>query len=404
MRWILITTLTLATGCSCLRARVSASLDPQVGAFEVPPYLLAAEGKGLLLVWRPWRMAGGAGQVVVRRPGETVTIAAQQAGGVRFARLPWRCDDAVGAGAARYRVRPGGGWRRLDLPPCADAPTSRFVVISDTQGDLAPVRRLVGLVADEAHDFVLHPGDHVNQGGCAEQWPPYLRAMSPLISRAPMIPAVGNHERFLDRRYRQYRRYLTPGDGPPVLTFTAGPVDVIVINSEDLGDEAYDRAQLAWLRAALASLDRRVGRAGRWRVAMMHHPPHSSSISNAWYSPQNRAGPLVERYMPLLRRAGVRLVIAGHAHVYERSEDRGVHFLVAGTAGGILALEGGANPHRKFIRRARTVSTFVATATRLRMRTLDMSGAIIDRLTLTRAGASRRAGSTAAAAFRAATR
>jgi len=40
------------------------------------------------------------------------------------------------------------------------------------------------------------------------------------------------------------------------------------------------------------------------------------------------------RLEPLLREYGIKLVLSGHTHMYERSFKDGVHYVVAGPAGG----------------------------------------------------------------------
>ena len=92
-------------------------------------------------------------------------------------------------------------------------------------------------------------------------------------------------------------------------------VELIVLNSN-----AVTPAQTRWLRRTLAA------RTGLRRIAVLHHPPYtcgghlgSEAVQRAWV-------PLFERY-------GVRLVLSGHDHNYQRFARRDVTYVVHGGGG-----------------------------------------------------------------------
>jgi 3',5'-cyclic AMP phosphodiesterase CpdA len=90
-----------------------------------------------------------------------------------------------------------------------------------------------------------------------------------------------------------------------------GPVELYLLDSNDVDD-----AQTAWLRRTLSR-----SRA-RWKLAAFHHP--AFTCGNYESQPT-----VVARWVPLFERYGVRLVLSGHDHNYQRfSPRRGVRYVV----------------------------------------------------------------------------
>src|SRR5262249_8653690 len=94
-----------------------------------------------------------------------------------------------------------------------------------------------------------------------------------------------------------------------------------------LDSNAYDRAeQEAWLEADLAAARTRGVRA---IVAFTHDGPFSRGYHGG--NPVARA-----RYVPILARHHVDLLLAGHDHLYQRGEQGGVRYAVTGGGGATL--------------------------------------------------------------------
>ncbi len=88
-----------------------------------------------------------------------------------------------------------------------------------------------------------------------------------------------------------------------------------------LDTERLDEEQVEWLEADLAATDR------PWKIVYGHHPPYSSGNHGS----SNMVRDLVT---PVLERQGVQLVLSGHDHDYERTEQMGgVTYLVTGAGG-----------------------------------------------------------------------
>ena len=128
-----------------------------------------------------------------------------------------------------------------------------------------------------------------------------------------MAGVLGNHDiRVQGGRYefdelgmpaRYYRRAI-------------GPIELYLLDSNDVDD-----AQTTWLRRALSR-----SRA-RWKLAAFHHPAFTCGQYESHRS-------VVSRWVPLFERYGVRLVLSGHDHNYQRfGPRRGVRYVVHGGGG-----------------------------------------------------------------------
>jgi hypothetical protein len=124
---------------------------------------------------------------------------------------------------------------------------------------------------------------------------------------------LGNHDvRVRGGRYqfdelRMPRRYYRRA---------VGPVELYLLDSNDVDD-----AQTAWLRRVLSR-----SRAS-WRIAVFHHPAYTCGNYDSHEA-------VVARWVPLFERYGVRLVLSGHDHNYQRfAPRRGVRYLVHGGGG-----------------------------------------------------------------------
>lgn len=183
--------------------------------------------------------------------------------------------------------------------------------------------------------FIVQTGDGVNAGSNADHW---NVSYSPLIdrllreTRVPYFLMAGNHDvtgRAVDDPQRQpgLRNTLSvmskiyPPDGSPrrlsgypTFAFGYGNVFVLGLDSNISGDQT----QLDWTARQLESLDR-----ARYRhvIAVFHHPVFSSGP---------HGGPIVETqteafrriYMPLFRKHRVRMILAGHDHLFDHFIER----------------------------------------------------------------------------------
>jgi 3',5'-cyclic AMP phosphodiesterase CpdA len=209
---------------------------------------------------------------------------------------------------------PGSGWAR-PAPPVRIIAFGDFGVGGSTQrGFGAAVRRFE---ARNPADYLVTLGDN-DYTEDPEEFHQNWEAGFGWWRRAGVRVAgvLGNHDvRVQGGRYqfdelrmpaRYYRRAI-------------GPVELYLLDSNDVDD-----AQTAWLRGTLS------GSRARWKLAAFHHP--AFTCGNYESQPA-----VVARWAPLFERYGVRLVLSGHDHNYQRfAPRRGVRYVVHGGGGRAL--------------------------------------------------------------------
>jgi calcineurin-like phosphoesterase family protein len=204
--------------------------------------------------------------------------------------------------------------------------------------------------------FVIQTGDGVSNGRVAQQW---NVSFTPIIERlikkggVPYLFAVGNHDVTSSRDPNDEGRRLGlantsaamanlwPAEGTtrrltgyPTYSFAYGSFFFIVLDS----NIAEDQAQFEWVSAQLQAVDRK-----RFPevVAIFHHPPITSGQHGGpTVEPQSET--LRRLYMPLFRAHHVRLLLAGHDHLFDHyierySDSTGIHridHIVTGGGGG----------------------------------------------------------------------
>ena len=207
------------------------------------------------------------------------------------------------------------------VPPIAGSPEARIAVAGDTgTGDDAQRATAEQMVAQQGKlpfDGLLLLGDPVYEVGDAELTDdvvtePFAQVLD---GGAALLPVLGNHdyesgeqEQILAALGRQRSWYVD----------RLGPVRVVVLATVKLDEPD----QTDWLRQ---SLDR-AQPPGSWTVVALHHPPYSAGLNASDLDVR-------DTWAPLFAEAGVALVLAGHAHDYQRSEPQdGVTYVVSGAA------------------------------------------------------------------------
>jgi len=183
--------------------------------------------------------------------------------------------------------------------------------------------------------FVVQSGDAVTDGRVARQ---LNVSYIPVIERLtdvgiPYYLAVGNHDvrnsnnladssRLIGlKNYFAANKNLIPADGSPrrlagYPTYAVAYGNTFVLLFDSI--IADDSTQFNWIRKQLAALDHR-----RFVniVAVCHHPAFSSGPHGG----ANLEGPTMamrQLYMPLFRQYHVKLLLAGHEHLFEHWVER----------------------------------------------------------------------------------
>jgi tartrate-resistant acid phosphatase type 5 len=220
-------------------------------------------------------------------------------------------------------------------------------------------RTLEWLAATRPVRLILALGDNIYHSPAGKQkgigdedddW--YFTFYEPyryLIDHLPLYPTVGNHdgpdsessddraqlddnfhleERFR-RRMEEGRASLEPG---LFYRIQIGALLELVcvdttwgahVRSHYFEDDDHRR----WLEGALPPSGDGAATDRTWRIPFCHHPPYSAGPDHANMPEQ------IDRLLPLYRRAGVPLVLAGHEHNFQHGRVDGFDYVIAGAGG-----------------------------------------------------------------------
>lgn len=150
-----------------------------------------------------------------------------------------------------------------------------------------------------------------------------------IMKKAPLWPAPGNHDYYVASSTNYAANYFsifsTPQAGqaggvasssPAYYSYDYGNIHFISLDSygNQDGNKMYDTlgAQAVWLKNDLAATTK------RWKVAYWHHPPYTMGSHNS--DSESDLVAVHVRFIRIIERLGVDLVLCGHSHDYERSK------------------------------------------------------------------------------------
>ena len=219
--------------------------------------------------------------------------------------------------------------------------TVRFVHIGDYGSNSSNEELVANLVKGWSPDFVLTAGDNNYPHGEASTIDEnigqyyesfignYKGSYGSGSSTNRFWPALGNHD--WDVGDQPYLNYFTLPNNERYydVVFGGGLVELFVIDSdshEPDGDSSTS-TQANWLKKELAAST------SCFKVVDFHHPPYTT-----W-----SGGSMSGMRWPF-RSWGADMVLAGHAHVYERLDASGFPYIVNGLGGQNIANFGGSLP------------------------------------------------------------
>lgn len=285
-----------------------------------------------------------------------------------------------------YRVRCGNEILAEDLSfrtrPEADQ-SFRFVVIGD-HGQGTPGMYTIANLINARTDFdaFMTVGDNIygispcNMDGAPGWYDPFWFTLyGPTMARVSTFPALGNHD--WDTASGQYMvdYFCLPTNGPinhigKNYSFEFGNMHVAVIDTEPYDDNTTNAmAEInAWLAADLAAATQ------RWRVAILHRPPHTSIGSH------NDNARVKSNIAPILEANGVQVVFQGHNHWYERINPiNAIHyFTIGGSGAGLYSPSLRKDYSARLVHDRHSYTMVAVNGGHMRIEAVDDTGALID--------------------------
>jgi len=194
----------------------------------------------------------------------------------------------------------------------------RFAVIGDggtgesQQFEIA--QRMASYREKFPFDFVLMLGDNIYGGDSPRDFTakfenPYKALLD---ANVKFYAALGNHDNPNQRFYKPFNM-----GGQRYYSFKNGKAEFFALDSNYM-----DPKQLDWITTQLKNSK------ADWKICFFHHPLYSDG---KFHGPDRD---LRTRLEPIFQTYGVKVVLSGHEHVYERFKPRnGILYFVLGSSG-----------------------------------------------------------------------
>jgi predicted phosphodiesterase len=237
-----------------------------------------------------------------------------------------------------------------------------FGFMSDTQiknsAGQARADSLSRVISDLQKKFpislIINAGDIVQYGGIESEWLNFFRITNHYLQKTYLMAAVGNHEYYespsYDKAPPEFLIYMRNGKDTDLgfIQLDLDRMNLLMLNSNfESMSESKIFEQWLWLEEKLEVAESQK----KPTIVIMHHSPFSSNLEHFRTIPSRLRTDLV----PILEKYSVvKMMISGHLHMYERSQKKGITYLVAGPSGGINNVISYKNPFSVFIRQFTT--------------------------------------------------
>lgn len=243
--------------------------------------------------------------------------------------------------------------------PADEEPDADFFVFGDTRDNVRVHSELVKLMCEASPKAVFHTGDIVANGADARLWDEALRLERCLVDRKLLQPSCGNHEGgyCLDN---VLRRAL--GNDKKFYAKELGPYTFLALDSY-----APTAEQLEWLD----SLPR-----GKRYVPFFHYPAYPTMAGHG------ADAKVLRDFVPRFKKLGVKLVLNGHNHGYDRAVVDGVQWVTSGGGGAPLYPCGPAKAYTKVCASEHHYLKCEASASSIRCIAKTLAGKVLDSFTV----------------------
>lgn len=340
------------------------------------PYLQSMTSNSVIVVWKTvqpvesvveYGSGLGLGQVARQAGARTehaLTLSGLAPGSIYYYRL----SSAQGPLTSRIAFR---------TAPASNVSDFTFIAFGDSGTGSQAQMDLAQRMSADSFDLILHTGDVVYPAGEARHYDPrFFTPYADMLQRAPIFPAVGNHDLItLGLPYSDAFHLPSNNSLNTELyySFEYGDAKFISLDTTVFGHIPFG-PHMSWLQTELASNSR------RWLIVYFHIPIFSSGTHG-----NDRI--LEYNLLPLLEGYGVDLVVSGHDHNYERFNPikrfnndpafPGIPHIVTG-GGGAGTRGVSRQSDTAYAERCNHYTRFEVSRDRIRGQAIRIDGAIID--------------------------
>jgi hypothetical protein len=318
------------------------------------PYLQMGNQTAVTIKWRT-DVAGNSRVYYGTSPGSLTSFADDAASTtehtVRVTGLVPDTKYYYGIGSTTAMLASGNDFYFKTAPPATSTRKIRVAAFGDCgrndngfqSGTLSAYRNFIG---SSETDLWLLMGDNAYDDGTDSEFTSnFFNPYGSTILRNHMLfPSPGNHDYADDgglaasKNIPYYSIFNLPANAEcggvasgteSYYSFDYGPIHFLSLDSygtENGGTTYfYDTlgAQATWVKQDLAATDK------KWIIAYWHHPPYCKGSHDS--DTENDLIAIRQKFIRILERYGVDMIITGHSHDYERSYLLKGHFGVAGT-------------------------------------------------------------------------
>lgn len=265
-----------------------------------------------------------------------------------------------------------------------------FAVIGDFGVDNRDEDRVAQLVKRNNPEFILTVGDNNYPDGCAntidknigkyyqEYIYKYAGKYGQGSSTQRFFPSLGNHdwnaveECMPSNKRLPYVTYFSLPGNERYYDFVKGDVHFFALDSDKREPDGNKQGskQYKWFKNAVTKSK------AAFQVAYFHHTPYSSGDHGG-----------TKKMQWDFDKLGVEVVIAGHDHIYERLEKKGVVYIVNGLGGAAAygQADGISDVDSKTFYNEKHGAVFVdATDRTLQLRFINYDNQVVDDITITK--------------------
>ena len=245
-----------------------------------------------------------------------------------------------------------------------------FIVGGDNQ--LEVYQPIVGTMAVQEAEFMLHVGDLVVDGTKLSEWFTFLETFKELSPTLPIMPVYGNHESDspnLGKFFTLPPNYdINPDNENHWYSFSYNNIYFIGLDMFRDYDEGSN--QYNWLVSELQQIDRNVI---DHIIVGLHYGPYASL---GYHGPNTLVR---QRLLPLFEQYGVAVTFSGHNHFYERSIVNGKpHFVTGGLSIWLKDFTPGTNPWSAYVEKSNHFLKVYVKGKRLRVEMVRANGTVAD--------------------------